>query len=317
MADDKAVDEVMEDGFFDISEEKDGSLLKKILEQGVGDEQPPVGCEVTVHYTGTLHSDGSKFDSSKDRGKHFVTDIGVGRVIRGWDVGICTMKRGEKAILRAKPHYAYGESGSPPVIPANATLNFEVELFSWKEKVKDPEEMTAEERSEFATKQKELGTEAFKAQSWDAAAAAYAEGARYITFGQRQRSSCCGPTKTCQDHGDGMDEDVPALGDEDKKLALALLTNCAMARLKSNEPELAVSTCDKALEFDPENVKAIFRRGKARLALHEHDAAVQDAAAVLKLEPDNKDAETLRKQAELEKKREKVKQKALYSKMFG
>mmetsp|Transcript_58432 Transcript_58432/g.114932 ORF Transcript_58432/g.114932 Transcript_58432/m.114932 type:complete len:315 (+) Transcript_58432:2-946(+) len=311
-----------EEGFVDISEEKDGGLLKKILVEGTGDESPPQGSEVFVHYVGTLHEDGSKFDSSRDRGQKFQFDVGVGQVIRGWDVGICTMKKGEKAILRARSDYAYGDHGSPPKIPGKATLDFEVELFEWREKVKEPDDMTAEERSEFATKQKEAGTVAFKASDWAAAAEAYALGARYITFGQGESSGAghghSHGGRPCSGHGHGGDdEEVPPLGDEDKKLAIALLTNCAMARIKAGDHDLAKFDCSKALEFDPTNVKALFRRGTAKLALGEHDAAAEDADRVLELEPDNKDAERLRKQVDLEKRKAKQKEKAMCSKMFG
>lgn len=55
----------------------------------------------------------------------------TGQVIKGWDVGVATMKKGEQAIFTIAPEYAYGEAGSPPTIPANATLKFDVELISW------------------------------------------------------------------------------------------------------------------------------------------------------------------------------------------
>jgi FKBP-type peptidyl-prolyl cis-trans isomerase len=88
---------------------------------------PTVGQNVQVHYTGTLLN-GQKFDSSVDRGAPFSFPLGQGRVIKGWDEGIADLKMGEKAILLIPSYMGYGMQGSPPKIPGNAILVFEVEL---------------------------------------------------------------------------------------------------------------------------------------------------------------------------------------------
>src|SRR5262249_59690092 len=90
---------------------------------------PQPGQDVTVHYTGTLE-DGTKFDSSQDHGGPLTIKIGVGRVIKGWDEGIMTMKVGGKRKLVIPPQLGYGARGAGGVIPPNATLVFEVELLS-------------------------------------------------------------------------------------------------------------------------------------------------------------------------------------------
>ena len=106
----------MEEGFVDLT--GDGGLLKKILVEGSGDASPPDGDEVVVHYVGTLNDGGEKFDSSRDRDDHFKFQIGQGSVIKGWDQGVATMKKGEKAILRCRSDYAYGDSGEHDRLPA-------------------------------------------------------------------------------------------------------------------------------------------------------------------------------------------------------
>ena len=100
---------------------------------GAGNEARP-GRRVAVHYTGWLFNPdkpanhGRKFDSSRDRGEPLEFTIGAGDVIAGWDDGITGMKVGAKRTLVIPPNLAYGRTGMPPTIPANATLVFDVEL---------------------------------------------------------------------------------------------------------------------------------------------------------------------------------------------
>jgi FKBP-type peptidyl-prolyl cis-trans isomerase len=96
------------------------------LQVGSGDEAA-AGKTVDVHYTGWL-TDGSKFDSSLDRGKPFSFQLGAGNVIQGWDRGVAGMKVGGKRKLTIPPELGYGAGGFGNVIPPNSTLVFEVEL---------------------------------------------------------------------------------------------------------------------------------------------------------------------------------------------
>ena len=101
-------------------------LQIEVITEGEG-EVAQNGQKVHVHYTGTLEN-GTKFDSSRDRGRPIAFTLGEGEVIRGWDLGIAGMKVGGRRKLTIPGHLAYGERGYPGVIPPNATLLFDVEL---------------------------------------------------------------------------------------------------------------------------------------------------------------------------------------------
>jgi FKBP-type peptidyl-prolyl cis-trans isomerase FkpA len=96
------------------------------IKVGTGAEAT-AGKKVVVHYVGTL-TNGSKFDSSRDRGEGFEFKLGAGQVIKGWDQGVAGMKIGGVRKLTVPPELGYGAGGYPPVIPPNSTLIFEVEL---------------------------------------------------------------------------------------------------------------------------------------------------------------------------------------------
>lgn len=259
--------------WIDVSEAQDGGVKKKIVKAASDDAKgpPPSGYVVTAHYTGTLKSDGSKFDSSVDRGKPFTFTIGEGQVIKGWDEGFASMKVGEKATLEIQPSYGYGESGSPPKIPGGAVLMFDVELLDFEEKTKELWEMTDEERIEMANKLKAEGTELFQKKDFESAAAKYEKAAMYST-------------------GEGISgNDVP---ESERPLYVSCFSNAAMCYIKTKNYPEAVHAVNKVLEIDAEassNIKALYRRGLSRLHMGLLVEAKTDLMLAYNLDNSNKD----------------------------
>ena len=235
-------------------------ISKKILRAGDGSEPPKTGDTITVHYHGALE-DGSKFDSSYDRDEPFETEIGVGRVIKGWDVGMMTMCPGEKAILTIDGANGYGASGSPPKIPPNATLVFTVELL----KINGREALleSDEELMAGALKLKEEATEKFKAQDLQAA--------EDLWFDSIEKMG-----------------KLRVKTDESKKLAVQMLQNVALVQNKIGEHSRCVATCTKALSIDDKAVKALFHRSTAYMKLKSYDLAQADCKAAIVLAPSDK-----------------------------
>ena len=113
----------------------ESGLQYRDIKEGTG-EKPKTGQTCVMHYTGWLWENGAKgkkFDSSVDRGEPFDFPIGTGRVIKGWDEGVLSMKVGGKRELLIPPNLGYGSRGAGRVIPPNATLLFEVELLKIQE----------------------------------------------------------------------------------------------------------------------------------------------------------------------------------------
>ncbi|KAG7332963.1 hypothetical protein KOW79_003098 [Hemibagrus wyckioides] len=392
----------------DITPKKDGGVLKVVKKEGTGTELPMTGDKVFVHYVGTL-LDGTQFDSSRDRGEKFSFEIGKGQVIKAWDIGVATMRIGEICQLFCKPEYAYGSAGSPPKIPPNSTLVFQVELFDFHgeditededggiirriitkgegyskpnegssvevhlegthegrvfddrdlkfevgdaesfdlplgvekalqameqgelslftikpkygfgnagkpkfnippgatlqykitltkfEKAKESWEMNSSEKLEQSAIVKEKGTQYFKVGKYKQAVVQYK---RIVSWLEHEASL------------EGEDEEKA------KALRLAAHLNLAMCYLKLQEPSSALENCDKALELDANNEKALFRRGEALFVMKEFDQARGDFQRVIQLYPTNKAAKSQVLQCQKHLKEQHEKDKRLYANMF-
>lgn len=392
----------------DITSKKDGGVLKLVKREGTGTELPMTGDKVFVHYVGTL-LDGTHFDSSRDRGEKFSFELGKGQVIKAWDIGVATMKVGELIQLICKPEYAYGAAGSPPKIPPNATLVFEIELFDFHgEDITEDEdggiirriitkgqgyskpnegaavEVTVEgtldgrvfyerelkfevgdgesfdlppgvEKGIMAMEQGEEALFSIKAkygfgnagneklgvpggatlqykiklialekakESWEMNTSEKLEqsvivkekGTQYFKEGKyKQASVQYKRIVLWLEHESGFQEE-----DEKKAKALRLAAhlNLAMCYLKIQEPSPALDSCDKALELDSTNEKALFRRGEALFVMKEFERAKDDFQKVVQLYPSNKAAKSQVAMCQKRIKEQHEKDKRIYANMF-
>ncbi|XP_072256196.1 peptidyl-prolyl cis-trans isomerase FKBP4 [Pyxicephalus adspersus] len=392
----------------DISPKGDQGVLKQIKREGSGAENPMIGDKVSVHYTGWL-PDGTKFDSSRDREDKFTFDLGKGQVIKAWDIAVATMKIGEICQITCKPEYAYGASGSPPKIPPNATLIFEIELFEFQGedlsteedggiirrirvkgegyskpnegavvelklqgfhngRVFDDRELQFEVGEgeslgipsgvETALQQMEKGEEAVlylkpkygfgstgyepfqippnaelgyevKLKSFEKAKESWEmntdekleqgglvkeKGTQYFKAG-KFRQAIIQYKKIIQwlEHESGLSDEESS---KSKSLLLAASLNLAACYLKLGEHRQALDHCNKALEFEPNNEKGLFRRGESYTGVNEHELAKEDFAKVIQLYPNNKAARTQIAQCQQRIRDQHQREKKIYANMF-
>eukprot|EP00731_Ephydatia_muelleri_P023155 Em0015g738a len=254
----------------------DGGVLKKTITQGVGAEAPE-GAIVRVHYNGYLEYSDEPYDSSRLRNRLHQFRLGGGEVLLGWEIGVKTMRKNEKAEFLLSPKYAFGCMGCPPRIPPDASILFEIELVSFVDPKADEENdelLPPDQRKEApfldtlakASAIKDDGNTYFQAGMYNDAAAKYKKALRKL-------------------------EDIrlkdEAEEDQWKSVLLKLYLNMALCSHKQRKPKVVITNSKKALEIDANNMKAFFRLGQAYMQLGEFKKSRDHFSKARRLDPGN------------------------------
>ena len=273
----------------------DGGVKKRIIKEGTG-EQAAEGNEVKVNYVG---KNGDKiFDQTKD--KPFSFKIGAHSVIKGWEVGVKTMKVGEKAEFIFSPDYAYGKQKVSDLIPENSTLNFEIELIEAQGPKKEISDMEYEEKVAEGKKYKEEGVEKYKAGDYVGAREKWDEACKYI------------------------DRYINKYADYEKDacdLYQATLTNLCNCCNKQKEYYAVINYANKGIKVNDQLPKLFYFRAIAYAQTAEFEKAKKDIESLEKLltdkEKENAGIQYIRDLIERREKETNTQRKKFSKGLFG
>lgn len=240
---------------------EDGKVQKHILVRASNPNEtfPTDGQMAKICYK-CRKSDYSIVDENNDRENAFDFEVGSSSVIKGLNVGIRTMNIGETAVLKIHPDYAYGSTGSGKIL-GNETIYFEAELVECKDKEKTKSDYTSAERVQKAKEMKEIGAKFFQEGKLNEAKKEFIQALDYIDWEK---------------------------DDEALNMKIALKNNVGLICLNLKKYEECITNCNQVLEFDKKNIKALFKKGKAKRLLQEFEEAEIIIKSALALEKDDK-----------------------------
>jgi len=269
---------------------EDGGVKKKILFEGNG-ENPLESLEVQVYYTGRLQSNGIIFDSTR-KGNPFRFVLGEGAVIKGWDIGVKTMKKGEKAEFILSPEYAYGETGISD-IPPNATLIFEIELLDFAKKFKSKYEMDYPEIIALVKKFKEEGIKLFQEKKFEDAISKFDDGYSYLEALEKSQQT-----------------------DESNELTVSLLLNISNCCNNLKQWERTIKQIEKVLQIK-EHPRCYYFKGVAETNLENIHQARENLSKLKTMVAEKEAGVVYLENLIEEKQKEKEKrEKSLYKKFL-
>eukprot|EP00252_Welwitschia_mirabilis_P001541 TRINITY_DN1140_c0_g1_i1.p1 TRINITY_DN1140_c0_g1~~TRINITY_DN1140_c0_g1_i1.p1 ORF type:complete len:372 (+),score=104.82 TRINITY_DN1140_c0_g1_i1:254-1369(+) len=277
-------------------------VSKQVIKKGRGNK-PSQHSTCFLHYRAWAETTMHKFEDTWQ--EQHPLELVLGRekkTMQGLAIGVAGMKAGERALLHVGWELGYGEEGnfSFPNVPPRANLIYEVELIGFEEakEGKSRRDMTVEERIEAADRKRQEGNEFYKEEKLEEAMQQYEMALAYLG-----------------------DDFMFQLFGKYRDMAIAVKNPChlnlAACLLRLNHYEEAVGHCNMVLTEDEKNIKALFRRGKARACLGQTDDAKEDFQKVQSISPDDK---AVRRELKLIAEHEKEiyqKQKEMYKGLFG
>ncbi|XP_064607794.1 peptidyl-prolyl cis-trans isomerase FKBP8-like [Liolophura sinensis] len=272
-----------------------GMLLKKVIKPSENpDSRPSYGDQVTLRTVGTLE-DGSVVDKHDS----ITFTLGDGDVIQAWDLCTALMDVGEVCQLTTDNRYAYGNQGRPPSIPANSKITYTLELLKKDEPV-DLTKLSVENRIKFGDEKRERGNYLFGRSDYTGAINSYSKALKILN----------------DDNLSHSEEDVSLL-QQLVDTRVKCYNNIAAAQLKVEAYAAAIKSCDEVLKVQPQNIKALFRKGKALASKGNTELAITVLKRAVQLDPESKivQQELFKQTKKLKKETES--EKEMYKKMFG
>ena len=258
---------------------KDEKVIKYILKYGTN-ELPKKGQIIKAHYTGKL-LDNTIFDSSYNRNTTFDFILGENRVIKMWELAFSSMKKGEKAIIIGSSDYGYGINGSPPLIPSDASLHFELELIDFKTKEKEIFEMSYNEKIEKMMEYKNKGIISFNNKDINNASNNFIKSLEYLC-------------------------------DEEHEEKINILNNLSICMGKLSDWNNSLLYSMKAFKINNTNIKVLYRVALSYFQLKEYEKCID----ICKISLENSNINFLYKKCIQYKNKQLIEEKKIYSKMF-
>ncbi|XP_022621130.1 inactive peptidyl-prolyl cis-trans isomerase FKBP6 [Seriola dumerili] len=282
----------------------DGGILKEVVQPGEG---PPVpqNASVLIHYSGFLEYSDQPFETTTNLKYPQMMKLGRDVTLAGLELGLLTMQKGEFSRFLFQPHYAYGDMGCPPFIPAAAVVLYEVQILDFfnSGQVDDFVALSPEEQNtaplstllEVVNTLRSFGNRFFNQSRYHNAKDRYKQAMTLL--GSRESQS------------DAEKERI-------KTAVLPLYLNLSLTELRLDSPHKALKYGNKALEIDSANTKALFRCGQAYLELHEYESAQDCLITAQAKRPFDSDINNLLRKVAMSYKDSLDKQRDMYSKMF-